>query len=227
MKKIPIREIKKGNIVGRDIRTSRGQLLYSAGAELDTSAIERLSRQNIREVFIKGHDLPEELEHFDSRTLKRLESSIESRFSENSDNDIMRETMRVSKKLIIERSLKRGEILTKSQMYLLQKMKNLPPIPELYRRILEAISRKRTTITTISTIVSSDKVISGKLVQILNTDFCVNRNRIDSIERALPQLGFKGAANLVFALSLPGVFRTDDEIVSDRKSTRLNSSHYS
>lgn len=215
MKKIRIKDIKDGDTLGRDIRSGEGRLLFKAGTVLDASFIERLSQRSIREIFIEGRDLPEELEHFDSRSLRRLEKSIDSRFEDVAEDEIMKETLRVAKRLIIERALRRGEILTKSQLNLLNKLKELPSVPPLYKTLSQAVNDKRTTSQSVSRIIESDAALAQKMLKLVNSPFYGFREKISSLESAIPMLGFENTANLVFSLKLVELFDSDMEVVSE------------
>ncbi len=215
MKKIAIKDIKDGDVLGRDIRSKEGKLLFSAGTALDVSFKERLSRRDVREVMVEGRDLPDELEHFDSRSLRRLETSIESRFEEVADDEIMRETLRVAKRLIIERALRRGEILTKSQLNLLNKLKELPPVPALYKTLSQAVDDKRTTSRSVSAIIAGDSDLMQKMLKLVNSSLYSFRERVSSLEGAIPILGFGNTANLVFALKIVDLFDAEDELISE------------
>ena len=209
MKKISVKDIKDDNILARDVITSDNQLLFKAGSPINRTFIDRLLQRSIREIYIKGSDLPEGLEHFDNESLSDIESEIDSRFQNVVNNDIMMETMRIAKKINLERALQRGEILTKSQLQLLSKLKELPALPTVYKKLAETINDPRATVRNVARIISDDPKTAKSFLDLIKSPLFNFRQNIDSVDKAVSVIGFESSLNMILCLSAVSLFPSD------------------
>lgn len=215
MKKIPIKDIVDGMVLKRDIRSAKGQLLFTSGCALNSSHIEQLSRYKVQEIFVDGRDIPSELELFDNAALQRLERQIESRFKDSLDSEVMEESLRIAKKIILERALRNGQILTKSQLNLIARLKDLPTLPQIYVRLIQAINDPRATSQKISQLISADPVMSAKILKLVNSSFYNFPQKITSLANAVSLLGYNTITNLVFSSAVFGIFKHDQKTAAD------------
>ncbi|MBC8205457.1 HDOD domain-containing protein [bacterium] len=215
MKKITIKDISDGCVLARDVVSSKGQLLFSAGSALNRTHIEQLSQYKIREIFIEGRDIPSELEFFDSEAVKRLENQIEERFRDSLDNEVMQESLRVAKKIILERALRNGQILTKSQLNLIARLKDLPALPQIYVRLAQTLNDPRATAQQIASLISADPVMSAKLLKLVNSSFYNFPQKITSVANAVSLLGFDTICNMVLSSTVIGLFRSEQKAAAE------------
>ena len=216
MKKILVKDIKDDNILARDVITNENQLLFKAGSPINRTFISRLIQRNIKEVYIKGRDLPDGLEHFDNESLTDLESDIDSRFKDAADNDIMMEAMRIAKKVSLERALKKGEILTKSQLQLLSKLKELPALPIIHKKLFDTINDTRATVRSVSRIISDDPKIAKNFLALIKSPLFNFHQNIDNIDKAVSVIGFEASVSMILCLSVVNLF-TSEQLEVKRK----------
>ena len=209
LKKISVKDIKDDNILARDVITSDNQLLFKAGSPINRTFIARLIQRNIRDIYVKGSDLPEGLEHFDNESLSDIESEIDSRFKNVVNNDIMLETLRIAKKINLERALQRGEILTKSQLQLLSKLKELPALPTVYKKLAETINDPRATIRNVARIISDDPKTAKSFLDLIKSPLFNFRQHIDSIDKAVSLIGFEASLSMILCLNVVVLFPSD------------------
>ena len=216
LKKILVKDIKDDNILARDVITNENQLLFKAGSPINRTFISRLIQRNIKEVYIKGRDLPDGLEHFDNESLTDLESDIDSRFKDAADNDIMMEAMRIAKKVSLERALKKGEILTKSQLQLLSKLKELPALPIIHKKLFDTINDTRATVRSVSRIISDDPKIAKNFLALIKSPLFNFHQNIDNIDKAVSVIGFEASVSMILCLSVVNLF-TSEQLEVKRK----------
>ena len=206
MKKILIKDITNGDVLVRDVRDPDGKLLFAKGTKLQQSHIEGFLRRRIKHVFVEGRELPEELQNFDTESLKLLESEIEARFRSASESEVMRETLRVSKKIIINRALLSGEILTKSQLTLISRLKELPPPPGIYQQLSKMINDPRTTAQSFSRALAGEPLFVQKILDLVSSSFYRFPQKVSGIENAISLIGMQAAADLALIFSTIGLF---------------------
>lgn len=213
MKKILIKDVASGDVLARDVRDPEGKLLFAKGTELQQGHIESLSRRRIKHIFVEGRELPEELQNFDTESLKLLESEIEARFHLASESEVMRETLRVSKKIIIGRALRSGDILTKSQLTLVSRLKELPPPPALYQQLSKMINDPRTTAQSFGKSLAGEPVFVQKIIDLVNSPFYKFPQKVGSIENVVSLIGMQTAADLILIFSIISMFKADQNPV--------------
>ena len=197
MKKILIKDIGDGDVLARDARDPDGKLLFSKGTIVGKDHIESLRRRRIKIVYVEGRELPEILQNFDSQALKAFESEIENRFKLTSENEVMQETLRIAKKILIARALQKGEILTESQLNLVARLNDLPPPPPIYPKLIQMINDPRTTSKTFGSALSAEPAIANKILDLANSPFYHFSQKFKTIENAVSMLGMPATAELV------------------------------
>jgi putative nucleotidyltransferase with HDIG domain len=76
-------------------------------------------------------------------------------------------------------------------------LRQLPPIPETYAALQEAMAVETVSVRDVGQIVARDTVISAKLLQLVNSAFFRLPRRINDIEQAVAYLGLVTVRNLV------------------------------
>lgn len=82
----------------------------------------------------------------------------------------------------------------------------LPTLPELAFKIREAMQSPRTTLDSLSRIISSDPAIAGRVVQMANSALFAGLPKVDSIQSAVKRLGMACTSNIVVSLSMARLY---------------------
>jgi len=215
MKKISLNDITEDAVLARDVRDAGGKLLYAKNTKLTDAQIDNLRGRHIKLVYIEGLDRPADLEYFDTQSLKTLEKEIEDGFKNAGDYEIIKETKRVVTRLILERAIKRGEILSKSQLRLIDNLRNLPPLPQLYLQLSKIAEDKKTTSHSIAAILKASPPITDAFLRLVNSSFFGFQNKVGSIESAVSMAGIKFSCDLALVLQLPRYFKGVDPTIDE------------
>ncbi len=86
-----------------------------------------------------------------------------------------------------------------------QKIGNLPTLPGVAIKILEAMRRETPNIAEISKVISADAPLSAKVLKIVNSPFYGLSNKITSVHQAIVYLGLNTVKNLALSFSLLSV----------------------
>jgi len=98
-------------------------------------------------------------------------------------------------------------MLSKEQIYSrIQKSGNLPTLPEILLKLLEACENEATPISDIASIISKDPVISFKVLQLVNSAYYGLRKKFTGIEQAVVYLGANSIKNIAITTSIHQVF---------------------
>ena len=97
--------------------------------------------------------------------------------------------------------------LTTSVDNLLTKTNNLPTLPGIAARLLEAFQAEKPDINEIGDIISADPVLTSKILKIVNSSFYSLLSKITSVKHAINLMGLKAVQNLALSFSLVNKFR--------------------
>src|SRR5512137_2224694 len=92
-----------------------------------------------------------------------------------------------------------------------RKIGNLPTLPGVAVKILQAMQRESPSIKEISDIISTDAPLSAKVLQVVNSPFYGLTNKISSVSHAMTYLGLNTVKNLAFSFSLMHHFRKKNQ----------------
>ena len=215
MKKILTKDAVTGEVLARDVRDQNGKLLFSKSTALESAHIDGLRTRRIKYIFVEGRDIPAELSYFDSQSIKKLELDIESSFQSSGEDDISKETKRAASKLIMERAVRRGDILTKSQMNLIDKLKDIPPLPPAYTQLKSLVDNPKTTGKSFSAVLKNYPDIADKILQLTNTSFFKFPNPPSKIEGAVSMLGLHTTAEMTLPFFLMELLKSGDGILDE------------
>lgn len=215
MKKILTKDAVAGEVLARDVRDQNGKLLFSKGTGLESAHIDGLRTRRIKHIFIEGRDIPAELSYFDSQSIKKLELDIDSSFQSAGDDDITKETKRVATKLIMGRAMRKGDILTKSQMNLIDKLKDIPPLPQPYLQLKSMVDNPKTTGKSFSAVLKNHPHITDRILQLTNTSFFKFPNPPSKIEGAVSMMGLRNTADMTLPFFLMESLRSGDGILDE------------
>lgn len=217
MKRLLIKDAVEGDILARDVRDGNGKLLYAKNTKLSQEQIDNLHLRRIKYLYVEGVELPANMEYFDTQSLKTLEKEIEDGFREAGEDEIVKETKRVVTRLILERAIRRGEILSKSQLRLIDNLRSLPPAPQMHQQLRLMVDDKRTTSHSIGSIIKSSPETASGFMSLINSSFFGFKNRVGTLESAISMAGIKFSCELALALQIckyfKGVDKTIDELI--------------
>lgn len=95
-------------------------------------------------------------------------------------------------------------------------VKNLPTLPTIYSSLQEAMTNPRVTTDDIAKIIASDQASAFKVLRVVNSPFYGFSGKINTISSAILHLGFNEVRNIVLALSVINMFKTNNIILDFR-----------
>jgi HD-like signal output (HDOD) protein len=98
---------------------------------------------------------------------------------------------------------------------MVDRIRDLPPLPTLVSQILQILSKPETPLEEIEAIISKDQALVAKLIQVGNSALYGGMQKVSTLRQVLTRLGLKTIRNLVVAASTRGFF------MHDRKGMRL------
>ena len=214
MKKISLDKVDSNVVLARDLRDQNEKLLYSAGTKLTSKQISSIRVRGIKEIYVEGSDTPSEAKLFDSNSIKTLEQTIVSSFREVEDNDFTVETKRVAKRVIMDRALKKGDILTQSQLNLMNRLKETPGAPDHYVKLREMIDDPRTTGQRFIRTLELNPKISGQVCNFTATPIFSRYEGKASLDTALSIMGMQNLAELTLPFHLMSIFTGSDPTIA-------------
>lgn len=78
----------------------------------------------------------------------------------------------------------------------------LPTLPEVLARILDVLENERSCVEDITAILSSDPVITSRILRLANSAFFGSRYQIDTIHRAVVTVGFEAVKQMTLATTV-------------------------
>ena len=88
----------------------------------------------------------------------------------------------------------------------IRKSGNLPTLPEILLKLLEACDNDNTPISEIASIISKDPVLSLKVLQLVNSAYYGLQKKFKSVEQAVVYLGATSIKNIAITTSIHQVF---------------------
>ena len=90
-----------------------------------------------------------------------------------------------------------------------EKAENLPTLPGIALKLLEAVQNEDSDIDEIGRILSADPPLSAKVLKIVNSSFYSLPTKITSVNHAIKMLGFNSVKNLALSFSLINKFNSN------------------
>jgi putative nucleotidyltransferase with HDIG domain len=84
----------------------------------------------------------------------------------------------------------------------IKSIKNLPTLPEVARKISKMVENDKTSATELAKIISTNAVISGRVLRLVNSSFYGFSGKISSISNAIILLGFDVVKSLIICVSV-------------------------
>ncbi len=99
-----------------------------------------------------------------------------------------------------------AELLQELEKQIAKKEFSLPALPDSAQRVSHAINDSNVNNDQVARIITTDPVLSGRLIQVANSAIFQGLNRIDDVKRAISRLGLTCVRNLVVSLSVNQIF---------------------
>ncbi len=85
---------------------------------------------------------------------------------------------------------------------LVEEVAEIPTLPDIVFKVTEVINDPHSSAADLEKTLSHDQAIVTKILKLVNSAYYSRREKIDSLARAIPMLGFQNIRNLVFSMSL-------------------------
>lgn len=93
-------------------------------------------------------------------------------------------------------------LATSNAELILQKIKDLPPLPLVVQKLVKVMDDERSSAGDISKVLSSDQAMASKVLKLVNSSFYGLSGEISTISRAVVILGVAAIRNLALGLSV-------------------------
>ena len=100
---------------------------------------------------------------------------------------------------------------------------NLPTLPGIALKLIEAFQQQDPDIQEIGDILSTDPPLTAKILRIVNSSFYSLPTKITSVHRAIKLLGIKAVKNLALSFAIIKTFKSDNSELIDYKLFWKNS----
>ena len=232
---INIKDLKADMVLIGDIKDCRGRLLMSKGTVLNEKYLKICKMWGVVEADVEGIS-PEEIyasavNNFDAATIAAAEEIIQKRFCHNdTGHPAIRELIRLSTLSIAAGKItyhdikqdnvgrahlyeKEFEQITKKKplnvnpaQYVRDDTK-LSTLPDIYRQILDAISKPSSSAYDIEKVIRTDTNLSARLLKLVNSAFYGYPSKIDTLSRAVNIIGTKQLSTLAIGVNITCVFK--------------------
>ena len=232
---IKIKDLKADMVLIGDIKDHRGRLLISKGTVLNEKYLKICKMWGVVEADVNGIS-PEEIyasavNNFDATTIAAAEEIVQKRFCHNNmGHPAIRELIRlctigVAEGKIIYQDIEQDKVdhahLYKEKFKQMKKKKplNVNPVqyirdntqlstlPDIYRQILDTISKPYSSTYDIEKVIRIDTNLSARLLKIVNSAFYGYPSKIDTLSRAVNIIGTKQLSTLAIGLNITSVFK--------------------
>ena len=85
---------------------------------------------------------------------------------------------------------------------LIEQITDIPTLPDIVFKVTEVINDPKSSAVDLERTLSHDQAIVTKILKLVNSAYYRRREKIDTLARAIPMLGFQNIRNLVFSMSL-------------------------
>lgn len=92
---------------------------------------------------------------------------------------------------------------------LIEQITDIPTLPDIVFKVTEVINDPKSSAADLERTLYHDQAIVTKILKLVNSAYYRRREKIDTLGRAIPMLGFQNIRNLVFSMSLLD-FSTDE-----------------
>ncbi len=89
-------------------------------------------------------------------------------------------------------------------------MRNLPPLPEVTRRLMAVMRDEDASAKDVAKVLSSDQALAGKVLKLANSSFYGVPNEVTTISRAVVIMGFTGIRNMALGFGSTAALKNMD-----------------
>jgi len=228
---ISISELKPDMILADDVRDRTGRLLMSSGTVLTPKYIKICKIWGVVEADISGissEDMETSaMKRFDASTIAAAEEAVRKRFSHSDmDHPAVREffrlcTLRTAEGRYPDQDDVKQELPSQTLTPDIRKKKpsdigpikfikedsKLSTLPNIFRLIVEAISKPNSSAHDIANVIGKDPSLSARLLKIVNSAFYGYPSRIDTLSRAVNIVGTKQLSTLAIGTNVIHMFK--------------------
>jgi putative nucleotidyltransferase with HDIG domain len=95
---------------------------------------------------------------------------------------------------------------------LVAKVKDLPPMPAVIMKAMEAAQDPDVPIRTLQLLISQDQALSAKILRIVNSAMYALRREVSTVSHAVSVLGLNTVRSVIMAASVERVFQTSKDL---------------
>jgi putative nucleotidyltransferase with HDIG domain len=95
---------------------------------------------------------------------------------------------------------------------LVAKVKDLPPMPAVIMKAMEAAQDPDVPIRTLQLLISQDQALSAKILRIVNSAMYALRREVSTVSHAVSVLGINTVKSVIMAASVERVFQTSKDL---------------
>ncbi len=209
--------LKPGTIAPRDLAGPDGILVAAAGTRLTQEHIDQLRQSGS----------PSPAANLDQATKDKIKKRLKLLFSaQDLGNPMLRELFRLTYNRLAERlatgaglpeSISRKPRAPEGQTdfppaavspkALVDRMGELAAFPDIYFNISQTLQRPNVSAADIAKVVSSDMVLSARLLKVVNSPFYGFRAQIDTVHRAIALAGMNELLTLALGMTAVNYFQ--------------------
>jgi len=232
---ISVKELKADMVLTGDVKDCRGRLLMSKGTTLKEKHLKLCKMWGVIEADVQGVS-PEEIyasaiNNFDAATIAAAEETAKIRFCHNdishpAISELIRAcTLWIAEGKIIYQDSDHDNVgcndMFKEKFEKIRKTKplNINPaqyigdetklstLPDIYRQILDAVSKPSSSVYDIERVIRTDTNLSARVLKIVNSAFYSYPSKIDTLSRAINIIGTNQLSTLAIGINITSIFR--------------------
>ncbi|MCD6224644.1 MAG: HDOD domain-containing protein [Deltaproteobacteria bacterium] len=232
MQRVALDQLKEGMVLFEGARDINGRLLLGEGSEIKSSHISIFKKWGVTEVSISGEvdNQEDDKTGIDFELFERAAKNVKNIFQHAGlSHPFMKELFRLSvlhrfngdnfeplKKVKIPEADEPNNVIKidlKSELS--KKEITLPEISTIVSDLNEVIDDPQSSAEDIATVVNKSPSLAARLLKIVNSSFYGFQSRIDSISRAVAEIGTREIASLAIGLSAISVFKDIPKEIAD------------
>ncbi len=223
---ISITDLKPGMVLAQAVTSPQGRLLLHADTSLEPRHLTICKIWGVLEADVRNVDAEDvealalqKLEKTAPEAVLRARRLMDKRFALARDSSpVMRE---LERQAVIQAARSASAVafpcawpLTPpaneappSPQTLIARVGDLATLPDICRRILEAVNNPRSSAAFVADIISKDVGLAAKLLKLANSSFYRRESKVDTLTRAVAMVGSSQIANLTLGVSLIHMFK--------------------
>ena len=232
---INIKDLKADMVLAGDIKDCRGRLLMGKGIALNEKHLKICKMWGVVEADVEEIS-PEEIyasavNTFDAATIAAAEEIVQKRFCHNDmGHPAIRELIRlctlwIAAGKIIHQDIEQDNVgsahLYKTEFEQMKKKiplninpaqymgddMKLSTLPDIYRQILDTISKPYSSTYDIEKVIRTDPNLSARMLRLVNSAFYSYPTKIDTLSRSVNIIGTRQLSTLAIGINITSVFK--------------------